>query len=183
MSEAVTALNGARATGFATIAEAPLQGMITLRGDLKNKDFSAAVKYVTGAAMPKARMISAGKGAQMAWMAPDELLILCAYDEAQAMAEALNTALAEQFALAVVVSDARAMFQIEGEKADQVIAKLAPVDTAALGASEMRRTRLAQVAAAVWRSETGLNVVCFRSTAQYVFDALATVSREGSEVF
>lgn len=183
MSEAVTALGGARATGFVTISEAPLQGMITLRGDLKNKDFAGVVKSVTGALMPKARMITQGKVGQVAWMAPDEVLVLCPYEEAQALAEALNTALVDQFAMAVVVSDARAMFAIEGEKADQVIAKLAPVDTAALGAQEMRRTRLAQVAAAVWRSETGLNVVCFRSSARYVFDALATVSGAGSEVF
>ena len=43
MSEAVTPLNGARFEGLATIADAGLTGMITLRGDLSSAEVKAAL--------------------------------------------------------------------------------------------------------------------------------------------
>ncbi len=46
-----------------------------------------------------------------------------------------------------------------------------------------RRTRLAQIAAAIWLTgpETA-HVLCFRSVARYAFDVLAAGAREGGEV-
>ena len=82
---------------------------------------------------------------------------------------------------AAVVSDARAVFRIEGTKADQVLAKLSPVDFATLGPKELRRTRAAQVAAAFWRDETGYTLVCFRSVAAYVMGLLTHSAMPGSE--
>ncbi len=58
--------------------------------------------------------------------------------------------------LAADVSDARAVFRIEGAKADQVLAKLCPVDLATLEPGELRRTRAAQVAAAFWRKTAAI---------------------------
>ena len=84
--------------------------------------------------------------------------------------------------LAVVVSDARAVFRIEGQKADQVIAKLCPVDLETLAPGELRRTRAAQVAAAFWRDETGFTLVCFRSVASYVMGLLTHSAQTGSEL-
>jgi sarcosine oxidase subunit gamma len=39
---------------------------------------------------------------------------------------------------------------------------------------ELRRTRLGQIAAALWKPAEGeIRLVCFRSVAQYAFDLLA----------
>ena len=104
------------------------------------------------------------------WMSPDEYLLILPYGETAAAMAAIAAALKGAHHLAVVVSDARAVFRVEGAKADQVLAKLSPVDFATLGPKELRRTRAAQVAAAFWKEGDGFTLVCFRSVAGYVFD-------------
>jgi len=156
MSDPVTALNGAVFTkGIAEVHELPPQGMITLRGG------------------------------GVAWMSPDELLLLCPYAQVPDRLAVLQSALASDHALAVNVSDARAMFAVSGPQARDVLAKLAPVDLspAAFTPGMIRRTRLAQVAAAFWMvDEQTFHIVCFRSVGQYVFDLLKAAAQPGSEV-
>jgi hypothetical protein len=69
---------------------------------------------------------------------------------------ALLAALAGKHHLVADVSDARAVFTITGDGAREVLAKCCPVDVApgVFGPGEVRRTRAAQVAAAVWMSVT-----------------------------
>ena len=76
MSDIATALGGARSQGSSSVSEAPMQGMITLRGNLADPALVAAVTGLTGADMPSTRQITQGKGGSLGWMSPDELLIL-----------------------------------------------------------------------------------------------------------
>lgn len=179
----VSALDGAAFQGFAEITEMGLCGMITLRGDLGSAGIKAAVKAATGSPVPKQRRIAQGASGAVAWMSPDELLIMVDYDAVIDALAAIETTLAGHHYLAENVSDARAVFQISGVGAREVIAKLAPVDMAAFSDDEIRRTRLAQVAAAFWMvGDDTLQIVCFRSVAQYVFDLLSTAAQSGTEV-
>ncbi|MFN4098959.1 MAG: sarcosine oxidase subunit gamma [Pararhodobacter sp.] len=181
MSDAVSALGGARASGMVDLAEAGLQGMISLRGDLAL--LGGALQAVTGLSLPEIRRVIAGEGGQFLWMSPDELLLVVPYEAASGIAEQLEAALAGQFATVAVVSDARAMISVSGAQARDVLAKLCPVDFAGFAVGEVRRTRAAQVAAALWR--TGAeewSLVCFRSVAGYVWESLVTVSQKGGEV-
>ncbi len=75
------------------------------------------------------------------------------------------------------------MFRIEGDKARQVLAKLSPVDFDRLEPGELRRTRAAQVAAALWQQDGGFTLVCFRSVAGYVMGLLSHSAQPGSELF
>jgi len=178
---AVSALAGARASGMVDLADSGLQGMITLRGDLVL--LGGALQSVTGLAVPGVRRVSAGEGGQLLWMSPDELLLLVPYDAAPGIASQLEAALAGQFATVAVVSDARAMITLTGPQVRDVLAKLCPVDFTDFAAGEVRRTRAAQVAAAVWRTgPDDWSLICFRSVAGYVWQALATVSQPGGEV-
>ena len=186
-TQATSALAGATATGLVTVSEMGLCGMVTLRADLAA--CAGAVQQVTGAPMPGPRAITAGtrdgQGTQVAWMSPDELLILCDHGSADAIVAALSQALAGQHHLAVVVSDARAMFRLSGPAGAlrDTLAKITPADIAALGVHEMRRTRLQQVAGAIWFEDaTEARVICFRSVARYVFDLLAMSARDGGAV-
>ena len=179
MSDVQLALGGASFDGLVTITELPGQGMVTLRGDLTDKKIATAVKSVFGVALPGQRETAFDGANGALWMSPDEAMLLCAYDEAQAKADALATKLAKVHALVVNVSDARSVFQITGRDTREVIAKLAPVDMApdsfALG--EVRRTRLAQVAAAFWFDDkSSARLVCFRSVAAYVFGLLGNAA-------
>ena len=184
MSDAVSALPGASFQGIATVQEMGLQGMITLRGDFASTGFKEALKKVTGRVPPKTRGTFACKGGRrVLWMSPDELMLLTPYEQVAADLATLTEALAGEHALAVNVSDARAMFRVSGENAREVIAKLAPVDMATFAEGELRRTRLAQVAAAFWLADEGvIELVCFRSVARYVFDLLSVAAQNGSEV-
>ena len=59
----------------------------------------------------------------------------------------------------------------------------ATIDFAAFEAGDFRRSRLSQVAAAVWKTDGGdFELVCFRSVADYVFGVLKVASQTGSEV-
>ena len=182
---AVSALGGAKSQGFVTVEEVGPIGMITLRGDLASATLAAAVKAAVGVGVPAQRRIEMAGDKGAAWMSPDELLLVLPYGEVPATVTALETALAGEHAMAVDVSDARATFRIRGAKAREVMAKLSPVDFAPdrFGPGELRRTRAAQVAAAVWMSgEAEFSLVCFRSVAQYVFDLLSVSATDGGQV-
>jgi len=177
---AQSALPGARYEGFVTVAEAGLRGMITLRGDLSS--LAGAVKDATGCAMPAQRRVERKGKKAVAWMSPDEVLILCDYADAPGLASSLVKALEGQFATVANVSDARAVFTLTGAQAGDALAKLCPVDFSALTTGDIRRTRAAQVAAAIWVSGEGeMTLVCFRSVAQYMFDLLSRAAAPGSE--
>lgn len=182
MSDAASALQGETHKGFVTVAEAGLRGMLTLRGDLASKPVATALRAIGIILPPPRRIVMSGtKGA--AWMSPDELLLFVPYPEAQATVAALSAALAGEHALVVDVSDARATFTITGDKADQVIRKLSPADIDRMAEGEVRRTRIAQVAGAFWRSAPDtITLVTFRSVAGYVMGLLEISSRPGSEI-
>lgn len=179
MSDSVSALQGAAATGQVTVTEAGLQGMVTLKADLTAA--APAVQSVTGQAMPGVRRITEG-AVSIAWMAPDEVLILCDHDKADALVADLSEALAGTHHLVVNVSDARAVFTLTGPGIKDVLGKVTPADLGALAEAEVRRSRLAQIAGAFWISGDTATVICFRSVAQYAFDLLRTSAALGGEV-
>lgn len=182
MSDVVSALGGASFDGFAKVREIGPLGMISLRAGPDVAGLAEAVRVVTGTGLPAARRIEVAGEYAVGWMSPDEYLLILPYEETGAAMAALGQALAGQHHLAAVVSDARAVFRIEGQKADQVIRKLCPVDMDRLAEGELRRTRAAQVAAAFWRQGDGFTLVCFRSTAAYVMGLLSHSARPGSEL-
>ena len=185
MSNPVTATNGAAFSGIATVADAGLQGMITLRGDLSSKTLKAAVKTATGAEVPDQRKISLSEGGAAAWMSPDELLLLVPYEVAVAKTAELAEALKGDHALAANVSDARSFFSIAGAGARETLAKIAPVDLSAeaFKAGDFRRSRTAQVAAAFWMEEDGsFRLVCFRSVGAYMYSLLSNAAHPQSAV-
>jgi sarcosine oxidase subunit gamma len=172
MSDPVSALQGAGYEGFASVREIGPLGMISLRAkDLKSLD--KAVKAVTGTRLPAARRIEIGGDRACGWMSPDEYLLILPYAEVPQALASLSKALGSQHYLAADVSDARAVFRIGGDRAADVLRKVMPVDVDRMGPGELRRTRAAQVAAAVWRQDDGYTLVCFRSVARYVFDLLS----------
>ena len=185
MSEPISALNHASFDGIAKVEECGLQGMITLRGDLSDKVLAKAIKDATGQKVPGQREALVNGDTGVCWMSTDELLVLVPYAEVEAKLADIAGALGGTHALAVNVSDARAVFRVSGTNAREVLGKLAPVDfsASAFQPGQIRRSRLAQVAGAFWMDDTEtFRVVCFRSTADYVFKLLKVAAQPGSEV-
>ena len=167
-------------SGIVTIAKAGPTGMVTLRTDL-----SAAASALRGAGITVPDRRTARDGTL--WMSPDELMILCPRDASSDKVAVLTVALKGTHHLAIDVSDARVMFTLTGEGAAirETLAKLSPADLRAnaLPVGEVRRTRLAQVAAAFWfETEGEARLICFRSVADYVFGLLKHAAQPGSEV-
>lgn len=166
-----------------TVEEAPLVGMITLRGDLASPAMAAAVSKACGAAIPAQRRFEQGTGADIAvWMSPDELLLLVPYAEAETRAQAASAELAGEPHLAVNVSDARAVIRVSGAGAREVLAKGAPVDlsAAAFSVGDVRRTRIETIAAGVWMTSDNpdaFTVVCFRSVSAHLWMWLTESAR------
>jgi len=188
MSEPISALGMARFDGLAGVADCGLQGMITLRGDLSARAVKSAVTTatgITGPKQPRPLQIVTGKAGTAAWMSPDEMLLLCPYGEVDAVLAAMQQKLAKAHALAVDVSDARALLQVTGPSAREVMAKLCPLDLspATFQPGTIRRTRMAQIPAALWmEDEMSFQVICFRSVADYAFNLLKTAAQPESGV-
>jgi len=185
MSKAISALEGASFSGLAHVSENGLTGMVTVRGDFSNEALQKSIKTATGCAVPALRKISQSGISTVVWMSPDELLIVTAHANAQNLVVQLNEALKDQHALVANVSDARACFSISGVDAREVLSKLAPVDftETEFQAGDVRRTRVAQIAAAVWQDDSGdFTLVCFRSVAEYAFNLLKTAAHPLSRV-
>lgn len=181
MSNPVSALNGASFVGFATIREIGPIGMITLRAKgLKSLD--KAIKAAVGTKVPAQRRIEVNGEKACGWMSPDEYLLILPYAEVADTMAKLAKSLAGEHYLAADVSDARAVFRIEGDKAADVLRKLSPVDFEKLAPNELRRSRAAQVAAALWQQDNGFTLVCFRSVSGYVMGLLTHSSQPGSEL-
>ncbi len=164
--------DGQKEEGALQIRRLHGQGMVLLRADPKEEKLAPALKAVCGAAMPAKRRIAAGsKGRQLAWMSPDEWLLLCTSEEAPDLAAKLSRRLRGCHHLVLDVSDMRALFALEGRLWREALARLSPADLspAVLGPGEMRRTRVGQAAAAFWESAPGeARLVCFRSVADYM---------------
>lgn len=187
MSNALSALQGAKFDGLVKVADAGLQGMITLRGDFADAKLQAAVKEATGHDLPQQRAMALQGDTGVAWMSPDELLLLVPYAEAHACVARLRAALAGTHHMVENVSDARAFIALSGADGlvREVLAKVVPVDMDPqhMPEGQMRRTKLAQVAAAIWMQAPGeARVVCFRSVGTYAYDVLCTVAAPNSAV-
>jgi sarcosine oxidase subunit gamma len=165
-------------SGAVLVAAQRRVAMVTLKVEL-TKATRASLKKVLGTAVPAPRKITNG----VAWMAPDELLILV--PEGETPQATIDRLMAEINApmLAVDVSDARAVFTLKGNKAREVLAKGAPVDLSPEGfcIGDFRRTRLGQVAVAFWlEADDEITLVCFASLRQFMFDWLVNAAQKGS---
>ena len=181
MSEPASALGHAAFEGFANVKEIGPLGMLSLRAKPDLPGLTEALAAL-GLTRPEPRRIAVSGARSCGWMSPDEYLIVLPYDEANAALATLDQHLAGTHHLVANVSDARAVFRIEGDKAAQVLTKLMPVDFVTLAPHELRRSRAAQVAAAVWVQEGGFTLVCFRSSAAYVMGLLSHSAMPGSEL-
>lgn len=182
MSNPVSPLGNARFDGFVSVQEVGPLGMITLRVKPDVKELAAAIKAAVGTTVPAQRRVVINGDRAAGWMSPDEYLLVLPYDQVAAAMGAIATAMGAAHHLAADVSDARAIFRVEGSKAAQALQKLMPVDFATLEPGELRRSRAAQVAAAIWAQDGGFTVVCFRSVAAYMFGLLSHSSQPGSEL-
>ncbi|WP_226621601.1 sarcosine oxidase subunit gamma [Alloyangia pacifica] len=184
--EPVTPLLGAISEGALSVRDAGPTGMIAVRGDLTDPGFTGPVSALAGCALPGVWRASGHGGRELLWMAPDELLLLMPYGEPRLAAPTLQAEFDRQGVHALVhdVSDMRVRLIVEGTHMREALARLTPADVspAALPPGSLRRTRIAQVAAALRIvSEEQAEVLCFRSVADYAFRLLGGAARNAPD--
>jgi sarcosine oxidase, subunit gamma len=169
-----------------SIREITGRGMIDLRGHTSDRKFMTAVKGVLGFDLPKQPRTTTTWGDMRAlWLSPDQWLILCSGDKAQALSEQLTKALEGVHSLAVNVSDMRAIIRIEGEHARTTLMKGTSIDLTHgdYTPSTVRRMRFAEIAALLHIVENNvIDIYVFRSYADYTWEWLLKAGRKGSEV-
>ena len=165
-----------------TVSLAGPMGMIGLRGDLTDPALRATVTAFGGCAFPERGQIEGGATRGLAWMSPDEVLLLLPHDEVDGAMARIAADLAAVHHLAADTSDLRACLILEGPGAREVLGKLAPADLHpdAFGPGVIRRTHLGQVAAAFWLEGDGARVLCFRSVRDYALALLRQSAADGA---
>jgi sarcosine oxidase, subunit gamma len=162
------------------------RGMIDLRGFATDRKFTAAVKSVLGFDLPKQPRTSTTWGDMKAlWLSPDQWLILCSGDKAQALADQLTKTLEGVHSLAVNVSDMRAVIRVEGEHARTTIMKGTSIDLTHgdYPPGSVRRMKFAEIAALLHIVEEDvIDIYVFRSYADYTWEFLLKAARKGAEV-
>ena len=155
-------------------------GMLTFRGDLSDPAFRADAKQALRMPLPGPRRVSHAEGETLAWMAPDELLLVS--EGGPRAVEPFAEALQKHHHLALDVSDARRTFELSGRGWRDLLAKGAPVDfhREAFGPGDFRRTRLGQIAAAFWCVEPDLaRIIVARSVADFAEAWLLGAAKPG----
>ncbi len=149
--------------------------MITVRGDLLSPVMKQALEAASFGKIPQTGKFCIENDRTIAWMSPDELLLIVPVESVEDLVGSLARVLVSLPGLAVDVSDARALFEIVSPGVRDILAKETPADMSpsAFGHNTFRRTRLGQVAAAIWLPEPGLaRLVCRTSEAGYVEELL-----------
>jgi sarcosine oxidase, subunit gamma len=162
------------------------RGMIDLRGLVTDRKFMTAAKAVLGLDLPKVPRTTTSWGDTKAlWLSPDQWLILCPGDKAQALTEQLSATLKSIHWLAVNVSDMRAIIRVEGEHARTTVMKGTSIDLTHgdYPTGTIRRMKFAEVGALLHIVEENvIDVYVFRSYADYAWEFLLKAGRKGSEV-
>lgn len=132
-------------------------GQLTVLGVFDRAGLSEALEAAHGLALPDPLRSTAKGDARCMWFGRDEVLLTGA---------APDEALMEHAAL-VDVSDGWAVAELQGPGADDVLARLAPVDLrdAVFQPGDTLRSQLRDMPASITRTETGFLLMVYRSMA------------------
>jgi sarcosine oxidase, subunit gamma len=164
------------------------RGMIDLRGLANDEGFLGAARGVLGFDLPLAPRTSMGAGAVTGlWLSVDQWLITCPRHDAPSLHARLVEALRGIHSLAADMSDARAIFRLNGDNAREVLNKGTSVDFTSpeIAAGFVRRIRYAEIAALVHVLSTNpfaCDLYVFRSYADYAWSFLTFTAREAARV-
>ena len=155
-------------------------GMIMVRGDTTDPGMAIRLKDALDCKIPSICKVERHRSLEVAWMAPDELLVILPGEDLEACIATIKSSLQGTFCLVAEVSAMRVMFELTGDDLRDILAKEIPMDLSpeSFNPGDFRRTRFGQVAVAVWlRSETRACLVCRSSESDYVEQLLNASAR------
>lgn len=172
-------------TGSATsLVELAPPALIDVRGRAGDAAFDDAVASVLGAKPPTAanRFVMAGD-VTIAWLGPDQWLIIAPAGEEAALTEALASALDGLHHAVTDVSGGRSVFRLTGEGARDLLAAGSPFDfhPRRFGPGDCAQTVLARTTALILQRDAAptYDVLVRRSFARYLWDWLTSAALSG----
>ncbi|GAB3630027.1 Sarcosine oxidase subunit gamma [Pandoraea terrae] len=103
--------------------------LVNVRGDVSSPDFVETIRSTLGTAPPaRPNTVVAGHGHALAWLGPDEWMLVSDAPRRPTLEGALRPALAGQYAAVVDVSSGYTVLDLSGESVRAVLQKGCPLD-------------------------------------------------------
>ena len=166
-----------------TLREAPMRGLLVLRGDTAGAEFRDTVAAVLGLE-PVVEPLTAlrRRDVSMLWLGPDEWLVVTPDRRLARIERALRDALAGQHAALTDVTHGRAVLVLSGPDARAVLAKGCPLDLhpRVFGPGRCAQSRLAKCQALFHQTTDApeFEIHVQRSFAEYAWTWLEDAGQE-----
>ena len=160
-------------------------GIIIFKADFSDTQTRNLLKATTGVEVPGIGKISIDEKFSIAWMSTDEYAIILKRRESDKIAKKIITKMKNKHHLCVNMSDSRRCFRLLGKGWREVLSKGIPADLNpdVFGVGAFRRTRIANVAVAIWTiSNNEAFLVSSYSVGSFIFDWLKTASLKTGQV-
>lgn len=151
-----------------TITSQPDAGLLNLRTTAKAELFRSAV----GMTLPQTPNTVTNAGTRLAvWLGPDEYLLMVEDEQTDQVTHALSSVLAGQHYALNTISDALAVYQLEGKAVREVLSKGCSVDlhSSAFSAGQSFQSRLGHAGiTCICTAESSITLICRYSFSDYV---------------
>jgi sarcosine oxidase, subunit gamma len=158
--------------------EMPLLGYISLRGNVQNKDFLAAVKKVTGTNLPtQACSLSSASTLTILNCSPDEWMIMCPREQRAALQHALEAALVGIHSQVLDNSGGYTSVLLQGKQAADALQHCTVYNLHTLTPNKVVGTTFGKASIIMYRLDDGFCLVLRRSFADYIWRYLERASQ------
>ena len=160
-------------------------GLVTVKANFLDKKIREMLAKTLGIDLPKTGKIAFGKKLSVGWMSTDEYAIILKKMEADKIIRKLDTKMNKYHHLCVNMSDSRRCYRLRGNGWREVLSKGSPVNfhPLAFGPSSFRRTRVANLAAAIWAvTENEAYLFSMQSVSGFMSEWLRTANLKSGQI-
>jgi sarcosine oxidase subunit gamma len=160
-------------------------GMVSLKVDLLDAKVREIIQSISGTRCPQIGKISDGKKMSVGWMSTDEYAIFSESSDAIKLVGRVSSKLKKYDHLCLNMSDSRRCFHLKGKGWREVLSKGTPADLSpkAFGQGVLRRTRIANVAVAIWSfNETEAFIISMTSVGDFIIEWLNNARLETGRI-
>jgi sarcosine oxidase subunit gamma len=160
-------------------------GMVSVKVNFLDAKVREIIESISGVQCPQIGKISDGKKMSVGWMSTDEYAIFGESSDAIKLVGRVESKLKKYDHLCLNMSDSRRCFHLKGQGWREVLSKGTPSDLSpkAFGKGVLRRTRIANLAVAIWSfNETEVFVISMTSVGDFLLEWLTSACLETGRI-
>jgi sarcosine oxidase subunit gamma len=168
-----------------SIEEVTNFGMVSVKVNLSDNKVRQIIQSISRTQCPQIGKISNGQKMSVGWMSTDEYAIFSESSDAIKLVDRIGSKLKKFDHLCLNMSDSRRCFHLKGKGWREVISKGTPANLSpkAFGKGVLRRTRIANVAVAIWSfNETEAFIIAMTSVSDFILEWLNNASLETGRI-